>query len=119
LSGADVLPGSTELGEHGTNKHKTFCPFNSSFKCSLSDFIVTHLLYDNFVKHHVLSQVKHKKIRGRGRIIRLKYPEVGYLRFKITQAEVQPKTMNISTHKSERCSTRKLPTDGLYHDKEL
>jgi hypothetical protein len=41
--------------------------------------------------------------------------------FKNIQAEVQP-TMNISTHKSERqvlMHTRKLPTDGLYHDKEL
>jgi hypothetical protein len=28
--------------------------------------------------------------------------EVDYMGFKITQAEVQPKTMNISTHKSER-----------------
>ncbi len=35
------------------------------------------------------------------RMNRLEIKEVDYMRFKITQAEVQP-TMNISTHKSER-----------------
>ena len=35
------------------------------------------------------------------RMNRLEIKEVVYLRFKITQAEVQP-TMNMSTHKSER-----------------
>jgi hypothetical protein len=38
-----------------------------------------------------------RKLQGR----RLYNKDVDYMRFKITQAEVQP-TMNISTHKSER-----------------
>ncbi len=35
------------------------------------------------------------------RMNRMEIKEVDYMRFKITQTEVQP-TMNISTHKSER-----------------
>ncbi len=56
------------------------------------------------------------------RMNRLEIKEVDYMRFKITQAEVQP-TLNISTHKSERRVLMQYMKAAhrwsIYHEKEL